>query len=120
MDLTILSQVIKNAYESFNNRNIEMALATMQPDVLWSKAWEGGYIVGHNEIKEYWSRQWKEINPKVYPIGFNIRENETLEVLVDQKVKDLEGNSIFEGTVKHIYTFEEALIKTMDIELVQI
>jgi len=30
---------------------------------------------------------------------------------------DLEGNSMFDGTVKYIYTFEDNLIKTMDIEL---
>ncbi len=114
------TNLIKNAYTAFNDRDIDKALATMQQDVLWSKAWEAGYISGHNEIKEYWTRQWKEINPKVYPIAFSDRANGTLEVLVDQKVKDLEGNILFEGKVKHIYSFENALIKTMDIELVSL
>ena len=90
----------------------------MQQNVQWSKAWEGGYISGHNEIKEYWTRQWREINPKVEPVGFTERDNGSLEVLVRQKVKDLKGNSIFDGNVKHVYSFEEGLIKTMDIELV--
>ena len=72
---------------------------------------------GHNEIKQYWARQWKEINPNVEPIGFNERLNGSLEAEVHQKVIDLEGNSTFDGTVKHIYTFEGGLIKTMDIEL---
>jgi hypothetical protein len=82
------------------------------------KAWEGGYISGHDEIKQYWTRQWNEINPNVETIGFNERQNGSLEVEVHQKVKDLQGNSMFDGTVKHIYTFEDGLIKTMDIELV--
>ena len=110
--------VIKKAYGAFNDRNIEAALEAMQPDVQWSKAWEGGYISGHAEIKEYWTRQWTEINPKVYPTGFNERPNDGLEVVVHQVVKDLEGNLMFDGTVKHIYSFENGLIKTMDIELV--
>ncbi|OXA86917.1 nuclear transport factor 2 family protein [Flavobacterium hercynium] len=109
--------IIESAYSSFNERNIDKALSTMQPDVQWSKAWEGGYISGHNEIKEYWSRQWTEINPKVEPIGFVKRENGSLEVLVQQNVKDLQGGVVFDGVVKHIYTFEDGLIKTMDIEL---
>jgi len=113
-----LTDVIKKAYSAFNNRDIDSALSTMQPDIQWSKAWEGGYIIGHDEIKQYWTRQWNEINPKVEPIAFNLRQNESLEVVVHQKVKDLQGNLIFDGKVKHIYTFEDGLIKTMDIELV--
>jgi len=113
-----LTDVIKKAYSAFNNRDIDSALSTMQPDIQWSKAWEGGYIIGHDEIKQYWTRQWNEINPKVEPIAFNLRQNESLEVMVHQKVKDLQGNLIFDGKVKHIYTFEDGLIKTMDIELV--
>ena len=87
--------LIEKAYRAFNDRDIEMALQTMQPDVQWSKAWEGGYISGHNEIREYWTRQWTEINPNVEPIGFNERPNGTFEVTVHQIVKDLSGNSIF-------------------------
>ncbi|MET0944782.1 MAG: nuclear transport factor 2 family protein [Flavobacterium sp.] len=110
---------IKKAYSAFNERNIDNALSTMQPDVQWSKAWEGGYISGHDEIKQYWTRQWTEINPKVEPTSFEERENGSLEVKVHQNVKDLHGNLIFDGLVKHIYTFQDGLIKTMDIELVE-
>ena len=116
--ITQFTEIIKKAYAAFNERDIDKALSTMQPKVQWSKAWEGGYISGHDEIKQYWTRQWKEINPNVEPIGFNERQNGSLEVEVHQKVKDLEGNLLFDGTVKHIYTFEDGLIKTMDIELV--
>ncbi|WP_343632775.1 nuclear transport factor 2 family protein [Fluviicola sp.] len=112
-------EVIKKAYAAFNERNIDNALSTMQSDVQWSKAWEGGYISGHDEIKQYWTRQWTEINPKVEPVGFTERENGSLEVRVHQLVKDLDGGLLFDGTVKHIYTFREGQIQTMDIELVE-
>ncbi|WP_163411204.1 nuclear transport factor 2-like protein [Flavobacterium ajazii] len=111
--------IIKKAYTAFNERNIDKALSTMQNDVQWSKAWEGGYISGHDEINLYWTRQWTEINPKVEPIGFTERENGSLEVKVHQNVKDLQGNILFDGLVKHIYTFQNRLIKTMDIELAE-
>jgi hypothetical protein len=110
---------IKKAYSAFNNRNIDEVLSTMQPDIQWTKAWEGGYICGHDEIKQYWTRQWTEINPKVEPTSFDERKNGSLEVMVHQNVKDLQGNLIFDGFVKHIYTFQDELIKTMDIELVE-
>ena len=74
--------LIQKAYSAFNERDIDKALETMQPDVKWSKAWEGGYISGHNEIKEYWTRQWKEINPKVEPVGFNERQNGSFDALL--------------------------------------
>ncbi|TCD02121.1 ketosteroid isomerase [Pedobacter frigidisoli] len=115
---TQFTDLIKKAYSAFNERNINKALSTMQPNVQWCKAWEGGYISGHDEIDQYWTRQWSEINPTVEPVGFTERENGSLEVEVNQKVKDLQGNSIFDGKVKHIYTFKDGLIKTMDIELV--
>lgn len=115
---TQFKELIKKAYTAFNERNIGKALSTMQPNVQWSKAWEGGYINGHDEIEKYWTRQWKEINPKVEPIGFDERQDGDLEVLVHQNVKDLQGKLMFDGNIKHIYTFKDGLIQTMNIELV--
>lgn len=63
---------------------------------------------GHDEIKAYWTRKWKEINPLVEPVGFNERPNGKLEVEVHQKVKVLQGNPLFDGMVKHIYTLKMA------------
>jgi len=118
MTTTTLKELITKAYTAFNERDIEKALSTMQPDVQWSKAWEGGYISGHNEIRAYWTRQWLEINPHVEPVAFDERQNGSLEVQVHQHVKDLQGNQLFNGLVKHVYTFKNNRIQTMDIELV--
>ncbi|MBZ4044556.1 hypothetical protein [Flavobacterium hibisci] len=58
---------------------------------------------------------------KVEPVGFAERENGSLEVRVHQNVKHLQGDLVFDGMVKHIYTFQDdGLIKKMDIELVEI
>jgi hypothetical protein len=108
--------LIQKAYAAFNARDIDKALSVMHPEVQWSKAWEGGYISGHDEIRKYWTRQWKELNPNVEPTGLNEKNNGSLEVEVHQNVKDLQGNLVFDGTVKHVYTFKEGLIKSMDIE----
>lgn len=117
MDMQI-HHLIKKAYSAFNSRDIDTALSTFHSNVQWPKAFEGGYVSGHDEIRKYWTRQWNEINPNVEPIGFNERQNGTLEVTVHQKVKDLQGNIMFDGPVKHIYTIQDDLLRRMDIELV--
>lgn len=111
-----IQDLIRKAYSAFNARDIETALLTFHPDVQWPKAFEGGYVKGHDEIRKYWTRQWTEINPNVEPVGFIGRENGTLEVTVHQIVKDLQGDLMFDGTVKHIYTLQDGLLRRMDIE----
>jgi hypothetical protein len=110
-------KLIKRAYAAFNARDIDGALSTMQPDVHWPNGWEGGYVSGHDEVREYWTRQWQEINPTVEPVAFEERDNGSLAVTVHQNVKDLLGNASFEGKVMHVYTFENGLIKRMEIEM---
>jgi hypothetical protein len=110
--------LIKKAYTAFNARDIDTALSAMHPDIQWPKAFEGGYVSGHDEIRKYWTRQWTEINPIVEPVGFNETQNGTLEITVHQLVKDLQGNVIFDGMVKHIYTLQDGLLRRMDIETV--
>ena len=109
--------LIKHVYAAFNARDIDAILKVMHADVKWSRAWEGDYAIGHDEVRAYWQRQWKEINPNVTPVGFHQRENGTLEVEVDQLVKDLDGNIIFNGKVKHIYEIDNGLLQQMNIEL---
>lgn len=113
---THFENLIKKAYPAFNSRDIDTALSTFHSDIQWPKAFEGGYVSGHNEIRTYWTRQWTEINPTVEPVEFKQRPNGTFEVTVHQIVKDLQGNQIFDGKVKHIYTLEDHLLRRMDIE----
>ncbi|GEO09243.1 nuclear transport factor 2 family protein [Segetibacter aerophilus] len=113
-----IQDLIYKAYSAFNSRDIDTALSTMHSNIQWPKAFEGGYVTGHNGIREYWTRQWKEINPTVEPVELNERQDGTLEITVHQIVKDLQDNLMFDGTVRHLYTLEDSLLKRMDIELV--
>jgi len=111
-------QLIRQAYIAFNARNIDAVLSLMSPDVKWPKAWEGDYAHGHAEVRAYWERQWKEINPIVTPVGFKERVDGTLAVEVDHLVKDLEGIVVFNGKVLHVYTIADGLIERMEIEMI--
>lgn len=109
-------EIIKQAYAAFNRRDIPGVLAFMQPDVMWANGWEGGHVQGHEAVQEYWTRQWKELDPKVEPVGFRKRNDDRLEVTVHQVVHDRSGNLLFDGTVYHVYSFDGDRIKRMDIE----
>lgn len=109
--------LINKAYSAFNSRDIDTALSTFHSNVQWPKAFEGGYVSGHDEIRAYWTRQWSEINPNVEPLDVEERKDGTAEVTVHQIVKDLEGTQIFDGIVKHIFTVQDDLLIKMDIEL---
>ncbi len=110
-------ELIKKAYEAFNGRNIDEALSLMHPDVKWPNGWEGRYVYGHDAVRDYWTRQWKEFDPKVMPVSIHENDNEQIEVDVHQLVKDLQGNVLADGTIKHIYSFENGLIAKMEIEI---
>ncbi|HEY6976361.1 MAG TPA: nuclear transport factor 2 family protein [Chitinophagaceae bacterium] len=108
--------LLKKAYNAFNARNIDEVLLLMHTDVHWPNGWEGGYVDGHEQVREYWTRQWKEIDPHVEPVSFKEREDGRIEVEVHQVVKDLWSKLLSDGMVKHIYTIQDGLIKNMEIE----
>lgn len=108
--------LITKAYLAFNARDIDTVLQILHPQVKWPNGWEGGYVKGHEEVRDYWTRQWKELNPNVEPVAFKEKQDGQIEVEVRQLVKDLQGKVLFDGLVKHIYTIENGLIKNMEIE----
>ncbi len=108
-------QLIEQAYDAFNARNIDAALKLMHPQVKWPRAWEGDHAIGHEEVCSYWTRQWQEIDPVVTPIHIGQQPDGTFTVTVHQVVRDLDGNLIFDGTVLHLYTISNGLIKQMVI-----
>ena len=110
--------LIQKAYAAFNARDIPAVLTTFHPQVRWAKAWEGDYATGHEEVRDYWLRQWQELNPHVDPTDIEKREDGRLEVAVHQVVRDVQGQLLFDGLVKHVYTVEDGLLKQMDIEQV--
>lgn len=110
-------KLLINAYRYFNERNIDALLELMDPQVNWPNGWEGGYVKGHDEVREYWTRQWKEINPQVKPLKITETTDGRTKVEVEQLVKDLQGNILFDSTITHLYTISNGLIKAMEIIL---
>ena len=107
--------VLTEAYDVFNARNVERALATMHPEVEWPNGMEGGYVHGHDGVRDYWSRQWRLIDPHVGPRRFTTNESGHVVVDVHQVVRDRSGNVVTDQMVQHIYAIERGLIKRMEI-----
>jgi hypothetical protein len=103
------------AYAAFNHRNIDAALALMTEDVSWPKASEGGKVIGKEEIRAYWTRQWAEFNPHVEPLAITTDAEGKLRVRVHQLVKSLQGDVLFNGEVLHVFTLKDGLIAAMDL-----
>jgi len=108
------SQLLLEAYAAFNARKIDAALALMCPDVVWPNGMEGGVVHGHAGVREYWTRQWGMINPRVEPLS--IREEEgRFDVEVQQLVKNMEGQVLVDRIVHHVYRLRGGRIASMEI-----
>ncbi len=107
--------LIAAAYSAFNRRDIDGALALMSDNVSWPKASEGGRVVGKEEIRAYWTRQWKEFDPHVEPVEVIDRESSKTDVKVHQFVKTFGGDVLSDTYVWHIYTIVNGLIERMDL-----
>ena len=108
--------LIAQAYSAFNHRDIDSALSLMSENVSWPKASEGGRVVGKDEIRSYWTRQWKEFDPHVEPLEVIDQEGGLTEVRVHQLVKSLGGDVLSDSEVWHVYTIANGLIQRMDIK----
>ena len=106
--------IIEQAYSAFNKRDIDGALALMTQDVSWPKASEGGKVVGKEEIRAYWTRQWGEVDPHVEPLAMTEEDGGKTRVRVHQLVKSL-GDVLSDSEVLHVFTVKSGLIAAMDL-----
>jgi hypothetical protein len=107
---------LRGLYDAFNARDIDTAVAGMTDDVDWPNAWDGGRVHGHAAVREYWTRQWAAIDPRVAPQRFVVRPDGRVAVDVDQLVRDLGGAVIAAGRVWHVYELRDGLVARMDVE----
>jgi|SRR6185437_8786931 len=107
--------LIEQAYSAFNKRDIERALALMTEDVSWLKASEGGRVVGKEEIRVYWTRQWSEFDPHVEPLAITEEDGGIVRVKVRQLVKSIQGEVLSDSEVVHIFTVNNGLIAAMEL-----
>ncbi len=95
-----ITDLFHELYKNFNNRQIDLVISQMTPDVKWANGMDGGYVYGHEAVREYWIRQFKIVNSQVTPIKIDV-ENDSVKIKVHQVVHDLEGNLIADDLLYH-------------------
>jgi|SRR5277367_2856951 len=108
-------ELIESVYQSFNARDIPAVLARMHPNVDWPNGMEGGRVVGHSNVRDYWERQWQVVDPRVEPVRIEEDESGRIVVTVHQVVRDMSGKVLLDRDVQHIYLLEDGLIRSMEI-----
>jgi ketosteroid isomerase-like protein len=109
-------RLIQHTYAAFNARDVAAVLLTMHPRVEWPNGMEGGTVSGHQGIRDYWTRQWSLIDPSVHPTRITTTPDGRVAVEVRQVVRDLAGHVLKEESVRHVYSFEDGLITSMEIQ----
>jgi hypothetical protein len=106
---------LQNLYDAFNKRDIETILSFVKQDVKWANGVEGGFVYGRDNVREYWTKQFKDIQPELETLKFETDENNRNIVTVHQIIKDLKGNVLADVTVHQIFTIEDGLISLYEI-----
>jgi hypothetical protein len=108
-------QFLQKLYDAFNRREIEVIISSMRPDVKWANGLEGGFVYGRDAVREYWTNQFKMIQPELETLSFETDEKNRDIVTVHQIVRDLQGDVLAEATVQQIFTIENGLISLFEI-----
>jgi SnoaL-like domain len=107
--------LLLSAYKAFNERNLEHVLTLMHPNVDWPNGMEGGRVHSRDGVREYWTRQWRVVDPHVEPIQFEKLPDGRIMTDVHQVVRDMAGKTILEQMIQHIYLIRESQIVHMEI-----
>jgi ketosteroid isomerase-like protein len=107
-------QVLRRAYEAFNRRDVDAVLSMLDPEVEWPNMLDGVTAHGRGAVREYWERQFTQIDSHVDPVAF-VTDGDAVVVQVQQVVRDRQGVVVREGRVAHRYTFRGQLIARMQV-----
>lgn len=121
--MSVDMNVIERLYERFNERDVDGVLKELVDDVAWANGMDGGHVHGHEELRDYWTRQWAMVSPHVEPVRLEQTEAGVIRAEVLQTVTDLEGNPL-EGqmhglknkTIVHLFEFQHGKVARFDIQ----
>jgi len=109
-----LQLFFNNIYKNFNNRKIDWVIDEMTDDVQWANGMDGGYVYGHDGVREYWTRQFSLVSSHVTPLEID-EENNVVRIKVNQVVHDINGNLLSDDIVYHYFTLKDGKIERFDI-----
>jgi hypothetical protein len=109
-----LSNLFQELYKNFNDRQIELVISHLTDDVKWANGMEGGYVYGHDGVRDYWARQFTLVSSNVSPLEIDV-ENGVVKIKVHQVVHDLNGKLLADETVYHHFHLRDNKISEFEI-----
>ena len=109
-----INSFFQELYEHFNERKIDRVVAHMTDDVKWANGMEGGYVYGHNGVREYWTRQFAMVSSNVTPLEID-KDDGVVKVKVHQVVHDLDGKLLIDEIVYHFFHLRDGKVAEFDI-----
>jgi hypothetical protein len=109
-----IGHLFQELYKNFNNRHIDLVISQMTTDVKWANGMDGGYVYGHEGVREYWTRQFKIVKSQVTPLKIDV-ENETVKIKVHQVVHDIQGNLLADVMIDHHFYLTNGKISEFKI-----
>src|SRR6267154_471751 len=104
-----INEFFRELYQNFNSRKIDLVISQMTMDVKWANGMDGGYVYGHDGVRQYWTRQFNIVKSQVTPLKIDI-ENDFARIKVHQVVHDLEGNLLADEYVDHHFYLKNGKI----------
>ncbi len=107
---------LRALYEAFNDRDLDAVVAAMAPEVDWPNGWEGGRLVGRDEVRAYWERQWREVRATTIVSRIDERPDGTVAVRLRQVFRDPVGTLLSRSDVVHVFELDGPLVSRMTVE----
>jgi hypothetical protein len=109
-----LKDLFRELYKNFNDRKIDLVISNIADNVIWANGMDGGFVYGHDAVKDYWTRQFTMVSSNVTPLEIET-ENGTVKIKVHQVVHDLNGNLLADEFVFHFFHLQENKIARFEI-----
>ena len=107
--------LITDLYEAIDARDADGLVAHLAPDVDWPEPMHGGRVVGRDAVREHWLAQWAVLDLQMRPRRVRELPDGRVEVLVEQVVRDTDGDLLGGATVLHTYTLRGGLVTRLDV-----
>jgi len=109
-----LNNFFQELYKNFNDRKIDLVISKMTENVKWANGMEGGYVYGHNGVRDYWTRQFTMVSSNVTPLEID-KESGVVKIKVHHVVHDLNGKLLADEIVYHFFHLQDNKIAEFNI-----
>lgn len=111
-------EIVRDAYQAYNSRDIDGLLAYVTSDVNWPDGTTSDpdkRLHGPASLREYWQKQWDVTVTRDTPTEIIELPDGRVKVLLDQVVRNLAGEQVSTGRFEYVFELRDNLISRLDI-----